>query len=44
MQHSAEVEDPLRTWEAEELSPNPHAELKRLGERLAQLERQQPPH
>lgn len=44
MQHGAELEDPLRSWEEEELSPDPHAELRRLGERLAQLERGQRLH
>lgn len=44
MQHSARVEDPLRAWDAEELSPDPHGELDRLGERLAQLERDQHLH
>jgi hypothetical protein len=39
MRHSAEVEDPLQGWEAEELSPDPHRELERLRERLERLER-----
>jgi hypothetical protein len=39
MRHSAEVEDPQRRWNADELSPDPHRELERLRTRLEQLER-----
>lgn len=38
MRHSAQVEDPRRRWDADELSPDPHQELERLRARLEQLE------